>query len=158
MQAWERIAQPLLATFAAQGDTQRSRRIATLSCIAVLVISGFFGWAIWVGWGPLQTYIFKGGYPSIESVVMLWFGAAVTRLICEVYSMQLQALALFRELSVTGIAGSIATVIVLAIVVTAAPFQWAILAIVFGNLVDLAYMLVVLRGLPKRKRLTFRSR
>jgi len=149
LSAWARVAQPTFARLAAAGDCSGSSLLARFSAAGAAVLAALFMFAVWVGWPFLQSQVFRGAYANIEIVVMLWGVGTLFFLVAEVYGTQLLGLARFRELSLSSMANSLATLSMLALVVSMGSYVWSIGAFAFGNIVELAFVLVILSRLHK---------
>jgi O-antigen/teichoic acid export membrane protein len=91
--------------------------------------------------------VFRGAYHNISFVLVLWSVTAIVAAISHVYGVALQGLARFRELSVTSVAGAFVSLSLLMLVVSSTSYEWSILAIGAGRLVDFALMQMILRNL-----------
>jgi O-antigen/teichoic acid export membrane protein len=146
-QAWERIAQPNFARLSAAGKWEAVRALAHISVWSMAGISSLYILTLWVGWPPLEREVFRGAYENIGFVLVLWSITATITVIAHVYGVMLQGLARFRDLSVTSVAGSFVSLAMLLLIVSNASFEWSILAIAMGRLVDLTLMQLILRRL-----------
>ncbi len=141
MQAWARVAQPNFARAFAKAQVSTADRMAHLSAIGITVAAGLFLAVMSTAWPLLQTHVFRGAYAGIETVVVLWALAMSVRLVGDVYSTEMQGLAKFRELTLASIAGAGVALITLGVVVAIGNYQWSILAVVLGDVADLAVVL-----------------
>ncbi len=146
-QAWERIAQPRFARLSAAGNWPAVRTLGRVSAWSMAGISILYITALWLGWPLLEREVFRGAYENIFFVKVLWGITATIAVIAHVYGVMLQGLARFRDLSVTSVAGSSVTLVLLLLIVPNASFEWSIMAIAVGRFVDFALMQLILRRL-----------
>lgn len=137
-QAWERIAKPRFAGFAAAKDIVASRGLARLSILTALSASALYFLVLWLSWPLLTTYLFRSDYTNIGIVVVLWSLVALVQLVLRVYSTELQGFARFGELSVLGIIAALTTLLLLVGAVVWGTFEWSIVAVIGGNLLAVA--------------------
>jgi O-antigen/teichoic acid export membrane protein len=146
-QAWERIAQPRFAGLSAAGRSGALRSLMHMSLLGMAAICGLYVAVLWGAWPLLQSEVFRGAYHNISFVLVLWSVTAIVAAISHVYGVALQGLARFRELSVTSVAGAFVSLSLLMLVVSSTSYEWSILAIGAGRLVDFALMQMILRNL-----------
>jgi O-antigen/teichoic acid export membrane protein len=145
MMAWARIAQPTFARAFAEGRMSAAGRLAHLSALGITAAAALFLAVVWAAWPVLEAHVFRDAYADMATVVALWAAAMLVRLVCDVYSIEMQGLAKFRELTLASIAGASVALITLAGVVAVGNYQWTILAVVLGHVADLAVVLWIRR-------------
>lgn len=147
LHAWKRVAQPTFSACVARANLGTMRRLTQLSVLAGIAVSLLYMAAIWLLWPVLEEHVFRGQYANIEIVAALWALTVVLRIITGIYSTQLEGFARFRELSFTSLAGACVALVSLFIVVALGSYQWSILAIAAGLVVDIVLVTLVLHKL-----------
>jgi O-antigen/teichoic acid export membrane protein len=143
MEAWRRVALPRFADLSARTDVGSAKRLARMCVLGSLCLTALYFPLIWLAWPYLEAHLFRGQYPDIGQIVALWCVPTVIRLIGEIYSVELQGFRRYRQLTMTLLVGSAATLAGLGLAVLTGQAQLVIVAIALGYLVDLALMLFI---------------
>ncbi|MFT4078415.1 lipopolysaccharide biosynthesis protein [Rhodomicrobium sp.] len=146
--AWGKLARAVLADHLARGDVARARAF-TLQSFAVLgALFLAFSAALALGWPFISDVLFRGRYTDLGAIVVLWGIAAAVIMSTGIFSLEVQTLMRFRELSFGAALGALVCAVVLAAVVLFGDFRASVLAVIGGQL---AFFAVVLCLLPKTK-------
>lgn len=141
-QAWSRIARTWLADRFNRGARSEAQRFAHWSAAGFVAATVGLVGTVMLVWPLLERELFRGNYPGIATVVLLWGAIQVLLMIGAVYSLQVQALLRFKELSRGNVIGAGVALGALGLVCVQADWRLSILAVAAGQI---ALLIVIAR-------------
>jgi len=149
LQAWSRLSLPVFARLFASGANASAIRWANVSAAVALIITTTFFVALTIAWPFLEATVFPERYAAVADVIGFWGFATAILMITGIYSVALEGMARFREVSMASVVGCIVTFFALIVVVFLGHYQWAIVAVAAGYLADLITILIILGKLTE---------
>ena len=142
--AWASIGFPEMAARRAQGDTAGLLR--TLLLGTIMTASGSFVWSVIViaGWPWISSVLYHGRYSEIGPLGYLWGANVVLGCLCGTLNTALLAVGEFRRLALIDMAGAIATVSAIMLVVSTFSYPYTIAATLFGQAMQMVLMALLL--------------
>ena len=144
--SWRRVALPRMMEKLKRGDGAEAARLVWSGVAMFAAACLAAGAALAAGWPLLETFVFKGRYEGIGTIVFWWWVYAAIVGMITVIATLLQARRQFRDLAVVGmaVAGTILALLA-GLTFTDLPLTTAILILIGVHAVELCVYCVMLR-------------
>ncbi len=136
--AWGRLARAIQSEHFAAMRYAEARKFTWLSLAAFAVIYVLFIVALAAAWPLIKANIFPSSFSDLEMTIVLWSIVTAISIVSGVFSLEMQCMIKFRELSYAAMAGACACACVLALSVIIGDFRGSVLAVIAGNVTVLA--------------------
>lgn len=146
--AWARVARPEMTIALVENRVADARRTLLLGVAGVLVLSLLYLLVLYFAWALVETHLFKGRYPEIAMLTLVWGLTTLISTSDVCFSAYLQAARQFRPLAFASLAAALVSGSALLVIATTGPVTYTVGAVALGEIVSLAWVLVLIARAP----------
>lgn len=143
VQSWGRIAKPAMAKALALRDPRKALNTLYGGLVLIFVICVVYFAALAMAWPWLEDLIFHGKYPGIAIMTLAWAGFAFVNVFNHALASLLIAANELRDLAMVSIGTAIITCILLIGLSFAVPPVYAVYVLIVGEVIALAWLIVL---------------